>query len=651
MQTRKLRDYQQAALDIIDGSILCGSKNITLEATTSFGKSTIIAGICELYDNKHIVIMVNIEPLIDQISNTLSEMNIEHSILKAGRENEFDETKRINIVMSQTYYSRNKSLMIKSDILIIDERHREYDTQRTQLLIKTLEPEIIIGLTATAYDSDGFRLKDTDIVQTITSTQLTERGYLSPLHFYIPKWSEKVDYSSVKKSGSDYSMTSLDEIIGSQNHIKNIIDSMNQINAKNKKTLIFSSTIEMCDKLALALKDNGYYAEAYHSKQSSKQNKRIMDSFKNNQPYAGSDNELKNENLFEEKQNKYVKCLVSVSKLNIGFSVEDIDLGVIVRKMGPRSLYVQSGGRLKRTSYSINSILKKYNPNFNKLALVCSIYNEKENIIAQLKEHSLDKTIDVFDYNTEPEGYENIEYNVRPNKEYAEILDLAQCISVHGFPDDEYNPPKKTLDITQNKKLIEHATKELCFDKLEAVLDDNKLEQITRKSYTAKIQEIKSNKTKLSNMTIKQLHSKIYIEDDPLILMAIACTLFDKIHCENIVIDNMNNSVRGYTTNHGKLVKDFLNPKSIKWLSELWIKAFIDIDEYIKNKYTKALKTRIVNILRDKGNIFVLRFFIEFLIEQDKEIEARYAIEEPEEDSLDDDDDYLLVQEDDDVPF
>jgi len=362
-----LRDYQQEALEQIEACIVFGSDEIVLDATTSFGKTAIMAGICEKYDDKHIVIMTNIEPLIDQIANTLKTMHISYSILKSKREKEFIPDARVNIVMSQTYYARadKGTHDIKADILIIDERHREYDTPRTTKLIEDLEPDIIIGLTGTPYDADGFALNNAEIVSTTSSQELTDRGYLSKLKYYVPRWAEDVNYAKVKRSGSDYSLTSLDEVIGTPQHIENIIHSMNELDAKNKKTLIFASTIEMCDKLEAALLRDGFNVAAYHSKKSKKQNQRVMESFKYNLPYAGSDEQISTANLFEENDsNKQpIKCIVSVSKLNIGFSVEDIDLGVVVRKMGPRSLWVQSGGRVKRKSDSLTKLIEKHKDN------------------------------------------------------------------------------------------------------------------------------------------------------------------------------------------------------------------------------------------------------------------------------------------------
>ena len=359
-----LRNYQIQAIDDIEAMVAFGSDNIVLHAETSYGKSITMAGLCERFNDKHIIILVNIEPLIDQISFFLKELDIDYSILKAKRESEFNSDARVQLVMSQTYFARADKLNIKADIVIQDEIHKEYDTPRTQKLLADINPELRIGLSATPWTASGFALSGSETISTESCNDLTDQGYLSPIHYFIPKWSEKVDYSKVKKTGADYNMSSLDEVIGSDVHIEQVVESMNQLNAKKKKTLVFCSTIDICNNIEKALIEDGYNAAAYHSKKSKSQNQRIMESFKQNQPYAGSDEKIESEDLFTEPtsstQNNPITTLISVSKLNVGFSVNDIDLGVIVRPSKILSLFRQMAGRVRRTSNSLDEILEKY---------------------------------------------------------------------------------------------------------------------------------------------------------------------------------------------------------------------------------------------------------------------------------------------------
>ena len=542
-----LRLYQQEAINQTEAMIAFGSTNLILSAPTSWGKSLYIAALCKLYSEDNIVIMVNIEQLINQIADTLTSMNLEYSIVKAGRDKDFNQDAKIHIVMSQTFYARADKLNLKADKLIIDERHKEYDTPRTQLLINSLKPKCIIGCSATPYDSQGFALYDSEVIETATGQTLTDDGFLTPLKYYIPRWSEKIDYSRVKKHGNDYTTGALEEIINTPKHIELIIASMNELDAKNKKTLVFCSSIAQADNIAEALKAEGYNSIAYHSKKSNIQNQRALESFRTNEKFTGSDEDIEGRHLFDDQLdsswNAPIKCLVSINKLAIGFDVSDIQLGVIARPTKIRSLMVQIVGRMKRLS---------------------------------------------------------------PNKPYAEILDMAQLVSHHGFVDtDHFKPPERGPSTELNKQFLENATKELKLDNLIAILDDDNLTAVNRTLYDIKIEELKNTKVKLREMTPRELINKLHVEEDPVIIIAIAVTLFAELYGEE------------YTAKNGKIVKNFRTPSSVTWISELWIELLPTQDEYHQRKYLKSLKTRIINMLKDKSSIWGLRFFIEWLISED----------------------------------
>lgn len=628
----KLRQYQVEAIDAIEGNILFGEKNIILKATTSFGKSSVIAGLCERFNDKSISIIVNIEPLIDQIAVFLKLLNIDYSILKAGRESEFRASSRVHLIMSQTLYARLDKLDIKSDICIIDERHIEYDTKRTGDVLKHITPDVIIGMTATPYNQAGFALANAEIVETADTNWLTEQGYLSKVNYYVPRWAEKVDYSSVSKSGVDYNLSSLDSIINSKSNISKIVKAMNDMKCKDKKTLVFCTTIDQCNLIAEALSKDGYSAKAYHSDNSKNENEYILDSFKNNTKLFANTSE--NKTLFDENElsvdKDAVKCLISVSKLTTGFSVNDIDIGVSLRPSKVRSLVEQIIGRVRRTSNSLDELLSKYsNVKGKKIAFVCSAYNEKTKIKTQLKQLKASH-IDVFEYKSEPDEYDIVECNVRPNKEYGEYLDLAQNINTHGFPEETYYAPEFTGFHTQDKQNLEEATKDLKMDHLMATIGSDKPECITRDGYNIKIEQIKKDSTKLTNLTIRQLSNKLEVEMDPTTIISVTCVLFDKMHCSGDYVDKFGKQVRGYTTNKGKDVVNFLNPRSIGWIAEDWVKQLELENAFYKRKYIKALRTRCKTLLLQKGSIYAIKYFLQFLLEGDAEEKNRNNSEEEE---------------------
>jgi superfamily II DNA or RNA helicase len=459
-----LRPYQLEAVENVESNIMFGEQEIIIEAPTSAGKSHIVAELAKRLEG-HIVILVSFTPLINQLSETLSDMDIDHSILKAGRESEFDSSKRINICMAQTYYARMDKMQLKADILIADEYHVNYNSKRSKAIQNNLQPSNIIGLTATPWDADGVKLSNkAEIVSTQTVQELEDAGFLCPIDYYVPKWAAAIDYSAVKKNGSEYNMTDLDKIVNTEGHLNKCIESMDQLDAKNKKFLCFCSTIEQCDNMAKLLRARGYMAEAYHSKVNKKKQELVMDAFKNNTTYNKNALDTSSGSLFEDNEdnNIAVKGLISVSKLSIGFSVQDIQLGVILRPIGVLSLYHQVVGRMKR---------------------------------------------------------------IHPSKKFAEVLDLGQCLQNHGFAETKYNPPASYSDRKDQVEALLQAKTVL--EDLPALLDNKKLEKITIEEYDKRLQLLKKKlEVSLEEMTVKELAAAFEVSRDHKQIISIATIIY-----------------------------------------------------------------------------------------------------------------------------
>lgn len=349
-----------------------GSKNVILFAPTSYGKSIVLSTLAKELDGK-IIIMVNITALIDQIAEHLDEINQDYSILKAGYENKFDPKKKIQLVMSQTYYARSDKINFGPvEVVCQDEGHREWMTTRTTHLLNTIKPKARIAVSGTPFDESGYALEGVDAtINTKSISELESEDFVVPVKYFIPHWSEKIDYSSLRSSGADYSGAAIEEVINTNDHTDLIVQSMNQMNAKNKKTIVFANSIEHADTIAEALVLDGYQAYSYHSENKPEEAEIAMTEFRTNKAYSNG--------LIDGKKLP-IKCIVAVSKISTGFSVKDIELGVMCRPTKILSLFHQMTGRLIRTY---------------------------------------------------------------PDKKYVECLDLAQLVATHGFHNEPYSPPKK----------------------------------------------------------------------------------------------------------------------------------------------------------------------------------------------------------------
>ena len=362
------RQYQADIIEETLAAIEFGSTNIVIDSPPSSGKSYIISRTAQHLALKgKVVISITITALLDQIAEHLDLVGQDYSILKAGRESEFDITKQVQLVQAHTLHARLAKTEVKADYLLQDEVHREYQTDRTSAILNFLKPKARIGYSGTCYDQAGFALENAEMLTTTTVQSLQDQGYLCPIKYYIPKWAEQVDFSQVKSSGNDYNNTELERIINTTEHLELAIKSMNDMDAKNKKTLVFCSSIEQADKFTNMLNKAGYEAMSFHSKSDNSED--ILYAFKHNVPFKKTNKKQKDQDtgdLFEDmpmamnsEPEKYVRCLVSINRLGIGFDCPDVVLGVQLRPTMVRSLYIQQVSRQARMHKPLDKVLSR----------------------------------------------------------------------------------------------------------------------------------------------------------------------------------------------------------------------------------------------------------------------------------------------------
>ena len=323
-----LRPYQQKALDLIEGFIHFGDgREACLVACTSWGKSYIIAKLCEDYEN--VVVLTNITKLIYQTSDLLDRHGIAHSLLKANLKKEpKQESDNVILAMQQTLASR-KQLVPKCDILVVDERHISFGSATMVEIENRLKPNKIIGLSATPMTSSGALLDGVELIDTVSIDELTEQGFLCPLDTYVARFSENLDFSDVDVGvNGDYNEVQLSEIINTDAYNTEVVNQWRSV-CKDKKTIVFASGIAHAESLAQmfgAITTSG----VVHSKKSDEENTKTMEQFRRGE----------------------IKVLCSMNQLTTGFSEEDIEVGIICRPTKVRRLWAQMVGRVMRTHES-----------------------------------------------------------------------------------------------------------------------------------------------------------------------------------------------------------------------------------------------------------------------------------------------------------
>ena len=532
-------------------------QNNQIYPTGNSGKSIIISKTAqELSKQGNVVISITITALLDQIASHLDMIGQSYSILKAGRESEFNPNEKIQLVQAHTLHARISKSPITASYYLQDEVHREYMTDRTRDILNFLKPKARIGYSGTCYDQAGFALEGAEMLQTTTVQDLQSQGYLCPIKYLIPKWSEQVDYSQVKSSGNDYNNVELEKIINSPEHLALVVKSMNEVDAKNKKTLVFCSSIEQADKVTEALVKAGYEAMSYHSK--SDNSEEILDAFRNNKPFVKKPKkqkmkDLETGDLFAddmqfssepEVEEKYIKCLVSINRLGIGFDCPDVVLGVQLRPTLVRSLYIQQVMRLARKHES---------------------------------------------------------------KQFSEYLDLAQTTSRFGFHDDDYVAPVRTGDKALDKKNMQEIESKYALEDIAVVLQDTPV-PIDRELYVAQIDAIKKSlKKNIEDMSFEELVKAYDLSKNHKEIITIATLVYTLKYGKPV-------SKAGYEYNYKPeqfWSESFFGKEEFHVLHDM--QYYLDEFPHMQKQWIKSLKTRCRNIIRDELGLFRITGFIQFL--------------------------------------
>ena len=578
-------------------------QNNQIYPTGNSGKSIIISKTAqELSKNGKVVISITITALLDQIAEHLDLIGQSYSILKAGRESEFNPDEKIQLVQAHTLHARLSKSTIDADFYLQDEVHREYMTDRTRDILRFLSPKARIGYSGTCYDQAGFALEGAEMLTTTTTIDLQDQGYLCPIKYYIPKWAEQVDYSQVKSSGNDYNNVELEKIINSPEHLALVIKSMNEMDAKNKKTLVFCSSIEQADKVTDALVKAGYEAMSYHSK--SDNSEEILDAFRNNTPFVKKPKkqkmkDLETGDLFAddmqfssepEIEEKYIKCLVSINRLGIGFDCPDVVLGVQLRPTLVRSLYIQQVMRLARKHES---------------------------------------------------------------KQFSEYLDLAQTTSRFGFHDDDYVAPVRTGDRTVDKKNMQEIDSKYALEDIAVVLQDTPV-PIDRELYVAQIDAIKKSlKKNIEDMSFEELVKAYDLSKNHKEIITIATLVYTLKYGKPV-------SKAGYEYNYKPeqfWSESFFGKEEFHVLHDM--QYYLDEFPHMQKQWIKSLKTRCRNIIREELGLFRITGFIQFLRNKyvEEEMSEITSYSKKEDSSADEAVSYTKMNEmdfeidDDEIPF
>lgn len=205
-----LRDYQNTGVAEIRAAYGRKVRRVLFVLPTGGGKTVTFSYIASeaAKKGKRIIIVAHRREIVEQISRSLAEMGVRHSLIVPQRP--ITEAP-VMVGMVQTLAKRLHRVC-QPDLLVIDEAHHSI-TGTYKRVTDHWPKTMLLGVSATPERLDGRGLKDAfdEMITGPSMRWLIENGYLAGYDYFAP--TSKVDLSRVRTRGGDFAVGDLAEVM------------------------------------------------------------------------------------------------------------------------------------------------------------------------------------------------------------------------------------------------------------------------------------------------------------------------------------------------------------------------------------------------------------------------------------------------------
>lgn len=310
-----LYEYQNNIVGALRDSLRAGNRRILISAPTGSGKTIISKWIIQklISSNKKVLFTT---PRIKLAIQTQEGFGFGNLILGSKTK---DNKSLCTIASVQSLYSRK--VTDHFDYIFIDECHFAHGSEYLNYIFDTYPNSIIIGLSATPIDEDGYLLQGyQSIINEIGVKELIDLNFLTDVEVYTSP--NQPNLSKVDIVNGDYNQSQASEIVQEEKVISNALQEWQRL-ANSLKTIVFACDIAHAEKLKGEFIKMNVSACCVHSKMSEQS---IEESYK----------------LF--KHNNY-QVLINVDMATFGFDEPSIECMLFVRPIKSLRLYKQMVGR------------------------------------------------------------------------------------------------------------------------------------------------------------------------------------------------------------------------------------------------------------------------------------------------------------------
>lgn len=319
-----LRADQAACLQAVEAQVLSKSGTALLVAATGWGKTVLFSELTRraVLRGKRVMILVHRTELLDQVSRTLTALDVTHGCIAPDAPNESGKAVQVASVFA---LARRLAYTPKPDLLIIDEAHHAIPGSTWGKCFAAWPGVSRLGVTATPERLGGEGLRDTFATMLFAPSvkELIEAGHLSHYRLFAPPQHAT---EGIHRRMGDYAKTELSLAMDKPTITGDAVAHYRRL-AFGKRAIVFCVSVAHAEHVAATFVSAGLRAASLDGKLSPHIRKQRLDDFRSGR----------------------CPILTSCDLISEGFDLPAIEVAILLRPTQSLALHLQQVGRALRT--------------------------------------------------------------------------------------------------------------------------------------------------------------------------------------------------------------------------------------------------------------------------------------------------------------